>query len=86
MRTILRVKPDRGELFILDRLENGKFQIGDPEYASEKGHRNRRLYVDTIDEVPEHVEKGFSVRLRSLDSGKLSMINPSKFRIIEVPT
>jgi hypothetical protein len=86
MKTILRVKPDTGELFILDRLDSGKFQVGDPEYASEKGHPNRRVDVETIDEVLEYVARGFSVRLRSLDTGKLSMISPPSLRIVDVPS
>jgi hypothetical protein len=83
MRTIVRVK--NGELFILDRLEGGRFQVGDPTYASEKGHPDRRVSLDTIEEVLALVEKGYSVRLRSLDTGELSMISPPGFRIIDVP-
>jgi hypothetical protein len=83
MKTILRVKD--GEIFILDRLANGKFQVGDPKFASDKGHPDRRVFVDTIEEVLSFVGEGYSVRLRSLDTGRLTMISPPALRIVDVP-
>jgi hypothetical protein len=85
MRTILRVRKDTGEIFILDRNGRGQFEIGDPSFASEKSHPRRRFGVETIEEVIELVGKGYSVRLRGLDSEDFNMISSKDLRIVEIP-
>ena len=86
INTILRVRPDTGEIFILARNPNGYFELGDPAFANEKHHAKRRVTVSTADEVLEHVARGFSVRLRGLGSSQFNMICPGELKIVAVPT
>ncbi|MGM0585782.1 MAG: hypothetical protein ACQEUZ_14155 [Pseudomonadota bacterium] len=81
----IRVRPNTGEIYLLDRADSGKFELGDPKNGNVKHYSQHKVLVDTVEEAIELILRGFHPRMRGLDTDQFNMISPANVKIIEVP-
>ena len=79
---IERVSPREGIVEEPDFTSKG-YRLGDPAHGNVKHHAEHTVYVKTLDEAAELIEKGFSLWMGAKGKGKrASLISPQSLRIV----
>ncbi|WP_323760483.1 hypothetical protein [Maricaulis sp.] len=66
---------DAGLLLEPIRDKNGKFIVSETKFAEDY------IFVDTLQDVVEHIRAGYKVRMKSPRGGPPSLISPSSITI-----
>jgi hypothetical protein len=66
---------DAGLLLEPIRDKNGKFIVSETRFADD------HIFVDTLQDVVEHIRAGYKVRMKSPQGGPASLISPSSITI-----
>jgi hypothetical protein len=69
----------KGEKFVPHKYEDGFYRMADPKLGGAKHHSRNQIVVRS-DEIENYLHRGFSLRMRGCDSGKVNLISPSKIR------
>ncbi|WP_198374028.1 hypothetical protein [Neoroseomonas rubea] len=77
--TITRRNPKTGRTET-PLCERGWFVLGDPAHGNQKHHKAFAVRVRTLEEVLDHVRRGFSVRMAE-GSTRPSLISPKSLKI-----
>lgn len=77
---IERVSPREGVVEEPDFTSKG-YRLGDPAHGNAKHHAEYTVYVKTLDEAAELIEKGFSLWMGA-NGKRASLISPQSLRIV----
>jgi hypothetical protein len=77
---ITRINPKTGRVET-PLLEHGWYVLGDPAHGSQKHHERFAVRVRTLEEVLDHVKRGFSVRMCD-GVTRPYLISPKSLKII----
>lgn len=69
-----RICPVTKEVFVPHRYQDGTFRVADPKHGRERHHTRNAIRVFTETEAREYVRKGFLLRMRGRDTGKINLI------------
>jgi archaeosine-15-forming tRNA-guanine transglycosylase len=72
-----RVHPTTGEVFVPHRFGDGKFQLADPRLGRIQHHAQNAIRVSTETEAADYVRRGYSLRMRGMDTSKVNLITAS---------
>lgn len=61
--------------------EHGGYVLGDPAHGGEKHHKRFAVRVRTLEEVLDHLRRGFSVRM-SEGTTRPSLVSPKSLEIL----
>lgn len=69
-----RTHPKTKEVFVPHRYGDGTFRLADPNLGRRRHHLANAILVHSESEAADYVRKGYSLRMRGLDSGAISLI------------
>jgi hypothetical protein len=80
-KTMKRIHPATGELFLPYRFRDGKFRVADPRHGAVKHHAEYQIAVETEEELESYVRRRFHVRMQGTRSKTVNLISPDEIRL-----
>lgn len=75
------VHPKTGEEFVPHLYKDGRYRIADPAIGKNRHHAANQIAVDGLAELKAYVRRGFSVRMRGLESGQVNLVSADQIDV-----
>lgn len=76
-----RIHPVTKEVFVPHRYGDGTFRLADPRLGREHHHVRNAIFVKSETEAAGLVKRGYSLRMRGLDTGSINLIVASNIKM-----